>query len=81
MSSIPSGSYFLPSLLQNSQKSTEREGFNGDISFMAEYSKISHSLHYVWLCMGICICFYLLQEEASQKMIKQSTDLSIAECH
>lgn len=46
-----------------------------------EYSKISHSLHYVWLCMGICICFNLLQEEASQKMIKQSTDLSIAECH
>lgn len=39
---------FLPPLLQGSQ-SSEEEGFDSYIPFKAGYSKVSHSLHAVWL--------------------------------
>lgn len=31
------------------------EEFDGDISFRAEYSKVSHSLHYVWLWVAVFV--------------------------
>jgi hypothetical protein len=50
-----------------------------DIPLRTECSQASHSLHTVRLCMILCICSHLLQEEVSLRMDKQGTDLGVQE--
>lgn len=54
--SIPTGSFHL---------SLEPwwEGFEEDISFRAEYSKVSHSLHLVQLWVSVFIPVYCLSDD------------------
>ena len=49
MFSTPSGSYKLSTLTSARFSEPEREGFDGDIPFRAECSKVSHSL--LWVSM------------------------------
>lgn len=39
-----------------------REGFDRDVPFRVDCSKVPYSLHNV--CLDFCICYHLLQEEA-----------------
>lgn len=70
--SIPSNSYSLS--ISSSTESPEpcREGFDGEILFRAEYTKVSDSSRNIWL--GLCVCSNLLQEETYALMTGQGTD-------
>lgn len=53
----------------------EGEGYNRDTSCRVESSKASHSAYFP--AVVLCICSYLLQEEAVLKMAGQATDVLI----
>ena len=78
VSSIPSGS--CTALVSSLMRFPERWGerFAGDISFNAEYSRTSNSLHS--FCCGPLYLLTLLRE-ASLMMAQHSFDRSLAEYH
>ena len=62
---------FLPPFL-HSFLSPKGEGFNEDIPFRTEYSKLSYSLNIVWMWVSVR---HLLQEEVTLMMDEQDIDL------
>lgn len=76
MSPLPSDSYNLSASVSFSIEHPELwgEGFDEDITFMTECSKISYSLHIIQL-WGLGTSSPLLQEEVSLMMVEQDTDL------
>ena len=64
VSFIPSGSASLTASSVAGFPETCWEGFDGDIPFRTEFSKVSCSLH--GLAVRLCVCSHRLQKEASQ---------------
>lgn len=63
MSSIPLGSYTLSTPSSAGFPELQKEKCNGDILFRAGCAKVSHSLFNI--TSGLCVCFYVQQEEDS----------------
>lgn len=51
----------------------EGKGYDGVTPFRVEYSKASHYAYF--LAVDLCICSYLVQEEAVLKMAGQAPDV------
>lgn len=68
---IPYESYSIFSPSSTGLPKWWEEGFDGDIPFSFECSKVTHILRSVQLC--VCICSHLLQER-SLMMAEQGTD-------
>ena len=78
-SSIPSGSHGLSTSSSVEFPESWGERLDGDVPLWWRVSRPLICVH--CLAVGLCICAYLLQEEASLMVAEQSTDLSVAEYH